>query len=83
MYFVTHFVFMRPDSYFQNVLQDCLVSLERFFLAVSGTLLPKDNDKNVRSSFSLCFEYGRSSSKILLRQSGAWLWVSLAPFSLR
>lgn len=80
MYFVTHFLFMRPDSYFQNVLQDCLVSLERFLLAVSGTLPPKDN---VRGSFSLCFEDSRKSSKILLRQPGAWLRVSLTPFSLR
>lgn len=38
MHFVIHFLFMRPDSYFHNVLQDCMVSMERFLLAISGTL---------------------------------------------
>lgn len=38
MHFVIHFLFMRPDSCFQNMLQDCMVSIERFLLAVSGTL---------------------------------------------
>lgn len=37
MHFVIHFLFMRPDSHFHNVLQDCMVSMERF-LAVSGTV---------------------------------------------
>ena len=38
MHFVIHFLFMKPDSYFQTVLQDCMVSVERFLLAVSVTL---------------------------------------------
>lgn len=70
MYFVIHFLFMRPNSYFQNVLQDCLVSLERFLLAVSGTLVLRDNDKMfVHGNFPLCFQEDRRSSKLLPRQS--------------
>lgn len=70
MYFVIHFLFMRPNSYFQNVLQDCLVSLERFLLAVSGTLVLRDNDKMfVHGNFPLCFQEDGRSSKLLPRQS--------------
>lgn len=70
MYFVIHFLFMRPNSYFQNVLQDCLVSLERFLLAVSGTLVLRDNDKMfVHGNFTLCFQEDGRSSKLLPRQS--------------
>lgn len=47
MHFVINFLFMRPDSHFHNVLQDCVVSMERFLLAESGTVEIGDDEKIV------------------------------------